>query len=291
MGNQRIRKKRQRALRKPDAVIISLTSLTIILLLVWGGLYWKESSGRALIVQANEEYQVDQSLQEDDGLQTPDSALNSGMNEQSSVTGETVVPVEQSDDKASVDGEVPQLQELPKPTQETVAKPETQSPAKLETQSPATATQNPAKPETQSPAEPETQSTAKTDSPSKAETDSPGTNPSDPPISQAQQYEEEIIQVQAMCRKDMKEILSGAESSIQQAKTDPYAFQAWEEKWTKEIATAETKCDDKFQEVSQNAENDSVSLEVIAEWQQTFSALKVKLQEESQAKLQLLMRG
>jgi hypothetical protein len=254
MGQLRKRRKRRRGFRKPDAVIVTLSSVAVILLLVWGGLYWKESSERALIVPANGEGQVEQELQEDGGLQTTDpEGLNSGVDEQpSTTTGETVAPAEQS-------------------KQNPVTKPQTQSPVKSESNS-----------------------TPSNHSPSTAETSSPSPSivQTNPPISPAQKYKQEIIQVQAMCTKNMNEVLSGAESSIQQLdRKDPLAVRAWMEKWTKELSDAESQCDSKFQEVSQNAENDSVSTKVIEEWKQTFSALKEKLQGESKAKLQQLMGG
>jgi hypothetical protein len=248
MEQQRIRRKRRRGFRKPDAVIVTLTSLTIILLLVWGGLHWKESSEPALIAHSNGE-----------------------VDEQPSATSETVTTVEQSSDTQGItgDGKVPQLPEADKPAQETVTKKETQTPEKSVTPS-----------------------ATETKSPSTTETKSPSTNQSVPPISKVQKYEQEIIQVQAMCTTDMKEVLSGAESSIQQLdKTDSVAVQALKVKLTKEITSAESKCDGKFQEVSQNAEKNSVSPEVIEEWKQTFSALKEKLRGESLAKLKQLMGG
>ncbi|MCD9024073.1 hypothetical protein [Cohnella silvisoli] len=281
MGQRRIRRKRRREFRKPDAVIVTLSSFAIILLFVWGGLYWKESSERALIVHANGEDQVEQSLQYDEGLQstTESEGLNYGVEEQSSATSETVAPVGQSDDQPGVDkpgvdkpgdtSEAPQLPDAAKPTQETVTKPKTHNQAKSESHS-----------------------TTGIKSPSTTEPDSPSTNQTDPPINQAQKYEQKMIQVQAMCMKDVKEVLSGAESSIQQLdKTDPIAVQAWKDKLTKELATAEAACDAKFQEVAQNAENDSVSPKVIEEWRQTFSAMKENLQGESRAKLRQLMGG
>jgi hypothetical protein len=250
MGQQRIRRRRRhgfRGFRKPNAAIATLTSLTVILLLIWGGLYWKESSERKLIVNA--------------------SGVAEG--EQASTTGETITTVEQSNDKSGVTGEVPQSPEAAEPAQETVAKPETQIPAKSESHS-----------------------TSPNNSPSTKETESPSAIQTDPRISPAQKYEQEIIQVQSMCTKDMKEVLSGAESSIQQLdKKDPFAVQALMEKLTKELAAAESKCDSKFQEVSLNAENDSVSPKVIEGWKQTFIDLKDKLHEESKAKLQQLMGG
>jgi hypothetical protein len=142
--------------------------------------------------------------------------------------------------------------------------------------------------ETEWPSESETELPFVTETgfPSATETGSPNANPTDPPISQTQKYEQEIAQVQAMCTKEMKEVLGGAESSMQQLdKTDPFAFQAWNDNLTKELAAAESDCDGKFQEITGNAEKNSISPTVIEEWRQTFSALKVTLQGESKAKL------
>jgi hypothetical protein len=245
MGQLRKRRKRRREFRKPDVVIVALSSFAVILLLVWGGLYWKESSDRALIVPVNGEEQVEQAQLKDGGLQTTDS--------EGAIT------------------DVPQLPEAAKPAQKPNTKPKTQSLVKSESNS-----------------------TPSNNSPSTAETlsPSPSTDQTKKPISPAQKYEQEIIQVQAMCTKDMNEVLSGAESSIQQLdRKDPFAVRTWMEKWTKELSAAESKCDSKFQEVTQNAENNSVSPKVIEEWKQTFRALKEKLQGESKAKLQQLMGG
>jgi hypothetical protein len=270
MAQQRIRRKRRREFRKPDAVIVSLSSLTIILLLVWGGLSWKDYSERALTVHTNGEELAEQSMQDNGGLQMNDSeGLNTGVEDQPSTPSVTIIPEEQSQNKPGVSGEASHIPEAADPAQDKVAKPETQSPA-----------------------ESASNNATKSESPSPTETHSPSPSQSESTISQEQQYEQQFIQVQAMCTKDMKEVLNEAETSIQQLdKTDLYAVQAWNEKLTKEMATAESKCDGKFQEVAQNAENDSVSPVAIEEWKQTFSVLKKKLQEESQAKLQQLIGG
>lgn len=254
MGQQRIRRKRRRGFRKPDAIIVTLASMTVILLLVWGGLHWKESSERALIVSANGIEQGGQAPLEEGGLQTTDSeGLNGGMDEQPSATVETVIPVQQAEDKPDATGEESQTPEASEPAQESVTKPDIQTPAKSE---------------------------------------SPSTTETNPPINQEKIYEQEIIQLQTSCTKDMKMVLTRAESSAQQLdRADSVAIQAWKEKLTKELTAAESRCDGNIQEVLQNAENDSISTKVIEDWKQTYSALKEKLREESSAKLQKLIVG
>lgn len=283
MGQQRIRKKKRRLFRKPDAVIVTLTTVTILLLLVWGGLHWKESSKQALSVHANGEEQGEQAQQEAGGQQISDSEdLNAGGDEQSSATVDN--SVQQPADKPDVNGGESQSKAT-EPTQETATKPDVPSPTKSEPSSPA-------KSEAPSPAKSEAPSPVKSEAPSPTKSEPSSSTETEPSINHVQIYEQEIIQVQASCTKDMNEVLSRAESSIQKLdKTDPVAVQAWKENLTKEILAAESICDGEFQVVSQNAENDSVSPKVIEEWKQTFIKLKEKLRGESQAKLQQFMGG
>ncbi|QJD87445.1 hypothetical protein [Cohnella herbarum] len=318
---QRKRRKRRREFRKPDAVIVILGSLTIVLLLVWGGLYWKETSERTQIVHAGGKKQFEQAMHDDIGLQTADSeTFYSEGYDQPAIGGETLEPAARADDESAINDEAQKLPQASGAAQETVAQPgkrhpvksnshgaaETDKPSAIESGSPSgtgtdlpsaaesempskTGTQLSNEMETESSTEMETEwpSAAETGKPNAAETGSPIANPIDPPISQKQKYEQEITQVQAMCTKEMKEALGGAESSFQQLdKKDPFAFQAWNENLTKELAAAETKCDGKFQEITVNAEKDSISPTAIEEWRQTFNALKVTLQGESKAKLQ-----
>jgi hypothetical protein len=275
MGQRRRRKIRHRGFRKPEPAIIALASLVIVLLLVWGGLYWEESSDKALIVHADGNNQFEQAMQEDGGLQTTDSQdLSTGAEEQPSTAGGTGAPVEQSDS-------IP----VKEPVKENDAKTETQGNAEPESQVTA-GHESPSEIKTDSPSQSEP------DSPSASASDSPSATQTDPPISKTQKYEQQITNVQAMCTKDMDEVLSGAESGIRQLdRTDPYAVKAWNDKWTKEMASAESKCDGDFQAVISNADNDSVSPNVIEGWKETFRTMKEKLQEESKAKLQKLMGG
>ncbi|TFE28168.1 hypothetical protein [Cohnella luojiensis] len=281
MGQRRRRKIRHRGFRKPDTAIVALASLVVVLLLVWGGLYWEESSERALIVHAGGEDQVDRTLREEGGLQTTDSEdLSSGVEEQPSSAVGTDAPVEQSDNKPVTEpGKENDTKTGSQGTAEPQGTPEPESEGNAGHESPNDSV-------------PESPTLSKPDSPSPSESESPSATPTDPPISKTQKYEQEITQVQAMCTKDMNEALSGAESGIRQLdRSDPYAVKEWNDKWTKEMEAAESKCDGDFQAVTNKADNDSVSPNVIEGWKETFSAMKVKLQGESKAKLQQLMGG
>jgi hypothetical protein len=267
VGHQRIRRKRRRRLQKPDTVIVVLASLAVLLLFVWSGLYWKESSERTVA-----------------------ATLNEGI----SLTGEASMPKEQVDDKPDVTGDDPQLPEANGPTQEAVNKPETKtttepnSPSINQTESPSTVKPNsPNTSQTESPSteEPNSPSASQTEPPSTSEPTSPSAAIPDSPIKEAQKFEQEIVQVQAICTKGMEAIQTGADTSVQQLdKTDPAAIQAWKEKWTNELSAAEAECDRKFLEVSQNAEQNNVSEKVIKEWQQTFNHLKKEIYGESEMK-------
>jgi hypothetical protein len=266
MGQRRRRRIRHRGFRKPDTAIVALASLVIVLLLVWGGLYWEESSDRALIVHAGGEDQVDQAL----GEEQPSSAAG------------TDAPVEQSDHTPVTD---PEKESDTKTESQGTKEPESEGAAEHESPSVN-------KPESSTVSKPDSPSASESDSPSATQTDPPSATPTDPPISKTQKYEQEITQVQAMCTKDMNEVLSGAESGIRKLdRSDPYEVKAWNDKWTKEMETAESKCDGDFQAVTAKADNDSVSPNVIEGWKETFSAMKVKLQGESKAKMQQLMGG
>lgn len=184
---------------------------------------------------------------------------------------------------AAGSGQTSQTESTANPDQQTGTKPNAQSTTKPQAQG-STDT------ETEANSNTKTNTSSNTDSDSDSEP--AGTNQPDPAIANEQKYEQQMLQVQAKCTQDMKEVLNGAESSMKQLdKTDPAALQAFDEQLTKEKAAAEAACDSQFQEVSQKAEKDAVSQKVIDEWTQTFHALKIKLQRESEEKLLQLMGG
>lgn len=277
MGQQHTRRKRRPRLQKPDTVNIILGSLTIILLFVWGGLYWKESSQQALIVNANGAAQSEQALQEEVGLPAAEpGSASPAVDAPPAATDETVKPAEQAADKPGVSGEG--TQQIPEETAKPAVREKAPLPAK---------TSKPA-----STAKPNKQTVTKQDAGVKAKPETPIATETEPPISLSEKYERQIVQVQAKCTQDMNEVLAGAESSIEQMdKSDPYAFQQLNQKWVDELANVESACTSSFQEIIQKAENDAVEPEITEEWEQTFSALMLKLQSEFEAKLLQLMEG
>ena len=56
--------KRTKSIRKPDIAVLVLASLTALLLIAWGGLYWQDRSSEAAAAQGN------------DGIELPVIMLN-----------------------------------------------------------------------------------------------------------------------------------------------------------------------------------------------------------------------
>lgn len=270
MGQQRIRKRRRRRFRKPDIVIFILSTITILLLFLWGGLYWKESSENKLIVNASEQEEFQQILLEDNDLLSLD------------VEDITAEAVEQHEELGE--------------TGDVSANPGTQVQNNKNAQGSQTSTNQStpslALPSAQSTTKPDDSNKTKPDDSSTTEVTSPSAIQLDSAANLIEKYEQDFTQLQEKCRKDMRAALSDAENSMQQLdKSDPRNVIAWRDQLNAELSTAESTCDDSFQRIVQNAENDAVSADVIEGWSQKYDDLKAKLQEESEAKLQQLMGG
>lgn len=286
MGQQRIRKRRRRRFRKPDIAIFILSTITILLLFLWGGLYWKESSENKLIVNASEQEEFQQILLEDNDLllldveditaeaveenielvETGDVSANPGTQVQ---TNKDAQGSQTSTNQSTPSQALPNAQSTTKPDDSSTTKPDDSSTTK-----------------------PDDSSTTKPDGSSTTDVASPSAVQLDSTANLIEKYEQEFTQLQEKCRKDMRAALSDAESSMQQLdKSDPRNVIAWRDQLNAELSTAESTCDDSFQRIVQNAENDAVSADVIEGWSQKYDDLRAKLQEESEAKLQQLMGG
>jgi hypothetical protein len=295
MSQRHARRKRRPRFQKPDTINIILGSLTIVLLFVWGGLYWKESSQQALIVNADGAAQNEQAELIDLDEPVTEPVITTPVGELKPSDADK--PAEQATDKPAVGGDGTALPEettkdsqpekgsgpvettkpaqTAKPNQETASKPNAGGSTKPATTKPATT-----KPSTTKPG-----------------TTKPGTNPetpaaTKPPVSMSEKYEQEIIKLQAKCTQDMNEVLVGAEASIEQLdQSDPYAFQALNQKWIDSLANVENTCNTKFQAKIENAEKDKVDSAITEEWQQKYSTLMLQLQGEFEAKMLQLMGG
>jgi len=275
MGQQRIRKKRRIRIQKQNIPIVILSSITILLIFVWGGLYWRESTKIALN-DPMEEYV--QNWDELDALPTIDSEASKTAPVAKDQAGGQQVQNEVKQPEGSkqeIKTEQPEA-----PTMQ--AKDHNQPEAVKLTKGPVTKSneQSQVKPET--PKQSEASDGKDTNSNTSSATESTASKES--------KYEQKLVELKAKCMKDMNVILEGAETSIPQLdKTNPVEVQAWQDKITNEVSNAESVCERNYLDLIQLAEKDAVSASKIDEWTLTYNSLIVKLQDESRAKLQSLM--
>lgn len=271
MSSQHRRRSSRSRFQKPDTINIILGSLTIILLFVWGGLYWKDSTQQALTVNADGAALNEQAQPEEiEVIATGPVSTTTAGAEKPPAADQAVKPTEQPADKPGAsEAALPEKEEAIKPAVpvKTAHPVKTTKPART------------AKPNQETGTKPEAAAT-------------PVVTETEPPISVSKKYEQQMVQIQVKCTQDMNEVLVGAESSIEQLdQSDPYAFQQLNQKWTDGLANVESACKTKFQEITANAEHDSVEPEIIEEWEQSFSSLMLQLQGEFEAKLLQLMGG
>ncbi|WP_314591392.1 hypothetical protein [Paenibacillus terrigena] len=278
MGQQRIRKKRRRRIQKQNIPIVILSSITIILIFVWGGLYWRESTKIALndpkeeYVQNWDELDTLPPIGSEDGKTTPGANGQAGGQQVSDgVKQPEAAKQEIKTEQSKADKNVIETDQQP-------------GAAKL-TKGPVTKSNEPSKAKSVTPKQP----SDKSDS---TDTNSNSSSQSETIASKESKYEQELLKLKAKCMKDMNVVLEGAEKSIPQLdKTNPTEVQAWQDKLTVEVSNAESACERNYLDLIQSAEKDSVSASIIDEWTLTYNALIVKLQDESRAKLQKLMGG
>lgn len=287
MSKHHARKKRRPRLQKPDTINIILGSLTLILLFVWGGLYWNESSQQSLIVNAN----------------------GAALNEQAQLSEEELYGTAPEKTSPTVDGVPPTTDKTGKPVEQVAGKPagsggEAVLPEK-EADKPAGENENPLPVQTTKPSSTTKPNKGTETKPNDGSTSTPTTKPkptpspdqpnvpeTEAPITSTEKYEQQIVQIQAKCTQDMNDILAGAETSIAQLDmSDPYAFQELSQKWMDGLSKVEATCSTKMQGIIAQAEKDNVEAEITDKWEQTFSDLMLQLQGQFEAKLLQLMGG
>lgn len=293
MGKQHKSMKRRR-FQKPDTINIILGSITFCLLLTWGGLHWKTSNEKGIVIHAAGSEQSGQTAQLEDGQQATSSP---GVNAEDGGTktpgGEQTAeptvgqetPESPADGQSEGQGEISGSDQAAKPNPGA-----TDVPNKPVDKNPSD--KGPGRTDNPNLSKPKPPSVKPTVPPGVTPTDPPVIAPTEPPVNQTVKYKQEIIKVQVMCTQDMNDILIEADSAIQDVDIfDPIAFQKFNEQLLNKMATAESKCDNMFKVVIQNAEKDSVSPNVLEEWKQTFYELKEELLAEYEANLQKLMGG
>jgi|GEM_PF-4727998 len=316
--------KRMRQIRKPDIAVLSLASLTVILLFAWGGLYWQERSADAAAAQGNDDIELPVIMLDLDAIKEPQpqgsdpdkgnepaAGLETGSGGQepgklledlaqspggllgiedgwpnltnpsqgtdSNGQGASVAAPGKGTTGGGKDGDAAQIHDdpSPKPTQEigpgavVTSKP---SP----TPTPATSNQP-----------------SVTPSPSSA----PSPSPSATPIPDGsgndlvQQYELELLTLQAGCIMEVKSVLKEAETQAGKAdSSDIEALQRIGAEAAISLEAAGAACETKFNKAAAKAGQDGVSAEQIAEWRQTYNEVMEQLRAEAELKLQQLLR-
>jgi len=287
MGQQRIRKKRRLRIQKQNIPIVILSSITILLLFVWGGLYWRESTKIALndpmeeYVQNWDELDVLPPISSEDGKTTPDT--NSQASGQQGPEDAKQPAVSKQEIKTEQTKAVQNIIKTEQPEAPTMQVKDNKQPeaAKL-TKGPVTKTNEQSQVKKDTPKQSEASDSIDTNS-------NTGSSPEDI-ASKESKYEQKLVELKAKCMKDMNVILEGAEKSIPQLdKTNPVEVQSWQDKITNEVSVSESVCERNYLDLIQLAEKDAVSASKIDDWTLTYNALIVKLQDESRAKLQSLM--
>jgi len=313
MGGKRIRRKRRREFRKPDAAIVSLSTLVVVLLLVWGGLHWQEKAeGKSAVLAAGAD---DPGREPSSGQELPAAGSESSVAPEEEPTapatdteadepGELGVPTPEASpaEEEPGKGEATPVKRDPKPAKpggsasgRNPATPGMPASVSKPSQSPspsAPATSTPGAGEGGTEENAATPSATATETPEIAEPATPSPGATNSPESRTAAYERQIKDVQAACSRDMKGVMSEAENGFQQLnKQDPFAIRAWQENMASGLATAESDCEGKFQAVVVDAEEHSESPEVIEGWKRTFGAMKEELKAESNAKSKQLLGG
>ncbi|WP_391573365.1 hypothetical protein [Cohnella sp.] len=320
MDKKRLRRRKRRDFPKPNAAIVTLSALTFFLLLLWGGLHMREVSERKLVAAAAENQEQAGALQEYRGSSHSAPNVRYPAETDGSYSpedGRSLTP-SAVDGSAASDGdpdEKPERQAIPQPNvpnrseskagagagdgksagsrPDSVIDPETSNSALTEPESPVSSDTGTSE---------TTSGVAESSQPSQSpeETGKSGTEgyaqPYETPTitdnNRMRNYEEEIKEVQAQCAKEMKTVMVGAENGwLQVDKRDPYAIQTWQTSLTKEMAAAESECDNRFRDLTRDAEKDSESPEVIEEWRRAFNAAKEEIKAESNAKAAKLIGG
>lgn len=278
MEQKQKRKKRRHRLQKPDAVNIILASLAVVLVAAWGGLHWKDSSKSETVhASSGEIVYLD--------LDAPKPA---DPGEKDGAAGTDKLPPK-GDGAAAPDPNASQTNEEPTVSgdgdSDTTAQPKPAQTADGATDKDKN-TSNTGGSKPTSPAKPDPAPSKKPDVEAPSEGQGPSTPVTPPPMSETQQYEQEIIGIQAACTQEMNEVLVSAQDSMKELDAnDPYAILAWHDQWAKALGDSGASCDVKFQGVVQNAEKAFVSTKVIEGWKQSYNTLMNELKSEFEAKL------
>ncbi|MFD0958223.1 hypothetical protein [Paenibacillus chungangensis] len=296
MGKRGSHTNRRSQAGNASPIIIVLSTMTVTLLLVWGGLYWQEQSEDKSTLYASEADNEPIVMVDLDKLQQVNAEAenpglsNSGDSEAESSEGEglkeEVVPVADDEKAAAEDSTAGTVK---KPTSPEVSgqpgSEQDDKPATKPTPQSSSPTEKPIPKPTEKP----------TPEPSPDETGGTDETPIEPtptPVDKAALYEAELIAVQAVCVEELKQVLQEAEVSIGEVdKRDPVAVQALIVELTNKLQSAQDGCEAQFNEVIDQAEKDGVSQDTIKEWESTFDEILEQIHIETELKLQAMMNA
>ncbi|WP_052339748.1 hypothetical protein [Gorillibacterium massiliense] len=279
MGRHRIRKKRRRRFTKESAVNTALAALTVILILVWAGLYWRNSQDKTLSAPpssttAGDTLDTRELLQLGDDTKLPLSSGDSG-GEAGAMAGGDTGDAGGSDVGAGATSA---------PGEAAVETGTTGAGANGAGVHGENASATGAVEATKTPGTAETPNAA-----GAGHSAGTGSNPQAGAASAAvktEDYNQEIAKVQTSCMEDTAKIVSGVESSFKQLnRQDPVALKKWNDQVRSEFAAAESACDAAFTKQIALAEGDGVPEKTIKEWKQAYAVAKLKQQQETEDRL------
>ncbi|QAY67203.1 hypothetical protein [Paenibacillus protaetiae] len=286
MMNAWKRKRHRRSKRKRDPIVTVLSVIAVMLLFVWGGFYANDkiaggtgSGGSGTAAAGTQETPADP-----DSLPGgQDSAAAQGGAEATPASAPEVTPEPSA---PPVSGSTAAPQEPPGKPQLQSVKPPAQLPGKTQSK-PGHQTASPAAPQPSPSAVPPasappsagpSQPPAATDNGSGSVSNSGGNSGSNEAGSDDAegQYEQQLIEVQAMCSSSAETILSKGEQAISELQNsgDLDAAKVKQQQLVQEMEEAGQTCKDRFQAVVDQAKSDSVADESIAAWEQTYDILE-----------------
>jgi len=307
--------KRTRRIRKPDIAVLALASLTVILLLAWGGLYWQERSADAAAAQDNDDIELPVIMLDLDATKEPQSQESDpgkGNGTAAEMEGGSggQEPGKLLEELAQSPGGLLGMEEgwpnLTKPSHGSESAGEGASapaPGKGTTaggkggdtaQSHGDPSPKPTQGTGPGPVVTSKPSPTPTTSVKPSAKPSPSPSPTPTPEGSGnelvQQYELELLSLQAGCIMDVKSVLKEAETQAGKADlSDIEALQRIGAGAAVSLETAGAACEAKFNEVETRASQDGVSAEQIAEWRQTYNEVMEQLRAEAELKLQQLL--
>ncbi|WP_168121080.1 hypothetical protein [Paenibacillus sp. HB172176] len=288
-----------------NGVYLSLTAVLVLLIAAWVALDWQDGRGDGSVYASDKEDEPVIMLDLDANQSNP-GAVNTGSSGFDNLGGFQLSPPSQdAGDKQEAGAgtgdetdreDLPELPQLPTfaPSQKPDTPDDEASPPQ-ETAGPTKTPQHTSAPDPSR--EPE-----QTPAPTKTPTETEAPSESDAPEAPAEsangnesvdivaKYEQQLVEAQAGCVQDMKQLLQKADTSFKGVdRTDTEKMSAIAGQLEIEFRSAETACENTFNSIIANAKKEGVPDEQIEEWQQTFKEMREKLREEAELRVQQII--